>query len=166
MQALLRAIQNTKDQKERNTLTVLLAFVANAHPNTLAQIETLIASNSDTTDILILSYGALASSLTPQLQYQIVRFLGSHINQTTDKMANRILLSLLSHSNPRVQFAAVYALRYSTGSVEVQNALLHTLESDHSNELTEMVLRALIAGAESEVHPIGDYTNCFYWKQH
>ena len=50
----------------------------------------------------------------------------------------------------------MYALRYSTGSVEVQNALLHTLESDHSNELTEMVLRALIAGAESEAHPIGD----------
>ena len=172
MQALLRAIQNTKDQKERNTLTVLLAFVTNAHPDTLAQIETLIASSNDTTDTLILSYGALASSVSPQLQYQIVSFLGNHINQATDpsilvhyihalgntqsKMANRILLSLLSHSNPRVQLAAVYALRYSTGSVEVQNALLHTLEFNHSDELTEMVLRALIAGAESEVHPIGD----------
>ena len=172
MQALLTAIQNTKDQKERNTLTVLLAFVANAHPDTLAQIEAFIASSDDTTDTLILSYDAYASSLTPQLQYQIVSFLGSHINQTTDpsilvhyihslgntqpKMAKRIFLSLLSHSNPRVQLAAVYALRYSTGSVEVQNALFHTLEFNHSDELTEVVLRAVIAGAESEAHPIGD----------
>ena len=84
MQALLKAIQSTKDQKERNTLTVLLAFVERVHPDTLSLIETLIASSDDPTDTLILSYGALASSLPPQQKDQVVHFLVNRINQTTD----------------------------------------------------------------------------------
>ena len=173
MQALLNAIQNTKDQKERNTLTVQLAFVANIHPDMLSHIENLITSSSDTTDALILSYGALASSLSPELQHRIVSFLVNCINQTTDpsmlvhyihslgntqsQLANPMLLHLLAEqSHPNVRLAAVYALRYSTGSVEVQNALRHALESDPSEELTEMVLRSLIAGAESNLLPISD----------
>ena len=173
MQALLKAIQNTKDQKERNTLTVQLAFVANIHPDMLSHVETLITSSSDTTDALILSYGALASSLSPELQHRIVSFLVNHINQTTDpsilvhyihslgntqsQMANQMLLHLLAvQSTSSVRLAVVYALRYSTGSVEVQNSLRHALESDPSEELTEMVLRSIIAGAESNLHPISD----------
>ena len=173
MQALLKAIQNTKDQKERNTLTVQLAFVADIHPDMLSHIETLITSSSDTTDALILSYGALASSLSPELQHRIVSFLVNRISQTTDpsilvhyihslgntqsQISNQMLIHLLAEQNhPSVRLAAVYALRYNTGSVEVQNALRHALESDPSEELTEMVLRSLIAGAESNLHPISD----------
>ena len=172
MQALLKAIQSTKDQKERNTLSVLLAFVEKVHPDTLSLIETLIASSDDPTDTLILSYGALASSLPPQQKDQVVHFLVNSINQTTDpsilvhyihslgntqsQMIKEVLLNLLTHGNPTVQLATVYALRYSTGSVDVQNTLQYALESYPSDDLTEMVLRSIIAGAESEVPPIND----------
>ena len=171
-QALLKAIQSTKDQKERNTLTVLLAFVEKVHPDTLSLIETLIASSDDPTDTLILSYGALASSLPPQQKDQVVHFLVNRINQTTDpsilvhyihslgntqsQMTKEILINYLTHGNPTVQLATVYALRYSTGSVDVQNALQYALESYPSDDLTEMVLRSIIAGAELEVPPIND----------
>ena len=170
LQTLLNGIQNSRDQKERNTLTVQLAFVANAHPDILAQIEALITSSNDPTDTLILSYGALASSLSPDLQHRIVIFLVNRINQTTDPsilvhythalgntqspMANSVCISLLSHGNSNVKLAAVYALRYSTGYEEVQSALLHALQSDPSEELTEMALRSLIAGSESKIEPI------------
>ena len=173
VQALLKSIQNTKDQKERNTLTVQLAFVVNIHPDMLSHIETLITSSSDTTDALILSYGALASSLSPELQHRIVSFLVKHINQTTDpsilvhyihslgntqsELANQMLLHLLAvQSTSSVQLAVVYALRYSTGSVEVQSALRHAFEANPSEALTEMVLRSIIAGAESNLQPISD----------
>ena len=173
MQALLKAIQNTKDQKERNTLTVQLAFVANIHPDMLSHIENLITSSSDTTDALILSYGALASSLSPELQHRIVSFLVNRINQTTNPsilvhyihslgntqshLANPMLLYMLAEqSSSNVRLAAVYALRYNTRSMEVQDAFRHTLESDPSEALTEMVLRSLIAGTESNLQPISD----------
>ena len=172
MQALLKAIQSTKDQKERNTLSVLLAFVEKVHPDTLSLIETLIASSDDPTDTLILTYGALASSLPTQMKDQVVHFLVNHINQTTDpsilvhyihslgntqsQVTKEILLNLLTHGNPTVQLATVYALRYSTDSVDVQNTLQYALESYPSEDLTEMVLRSIIAGAESEVPPIND----------
>ena len=123
MQALLKAIQSTKDQKERNTLTVLLAFVEKVHPDTLSLIETLIASSDDPTDTLILSYGALASSLPPQQKDQVVHFLVNRINQTTDpsilvhyihslgntqsQMTTEIFIDLLTHGNPIVQLATV-----------------------------------------------------------
>ncbi|KAL5502491.1 hypothetical protein EMCRGX_G009276 [Ephydatia muelleri] len=171
--ALLKSIQNTKDQKERNTLTVQLGLVANIHPDMLSHVETLITSSSDTTDALILSYGALASSLSPELQHRIISFLVKHINQTTDpsilvhyihslgntqsELANQMLLHLLAvQSTSSVQLAVVYALRYSTGSVEVQSALRHALEANPSEALTEMVLRSIIAGAESNLQPISD----------
>eukprot|EP00731_Ephydatia_muelleri_P006289 Em0003g537a len=108
--ALLKSIQNTKDQKERNTLTVQLGLIANIHPDMLSHVETLITSSSDTTDALILSYGALASSLSPELQHRI----------------------------------------------KVQSALRHALEANPSEALTEMVLRSIIAGAESNLQPISD----------
>ena len=168
----MKAIQSTTDQKERNTLTVLLAFVEKVHPDTLSLIETLIASSDDPTDTLILSYGALASSLPPQQKDQVVHFLVNRINQTTDpsilvhyihslgntqsQRTKEILLNLLTHGNPTVQLATVYALRYSTGSVDVQNAFQYALESYPSDDLTEMVLRSIIAGAESKVPPIND----------
>ena len=172
MQALLNAIQNTNNQKERNTLTVLLVFVTNAHPDILYQIEALIASSNDSTDTLILSYGALASTLSPLLQYQIVQFLVNRINNTSDpaiivhyahslgntqsKLANTALLRLMSESNLSIRLASVYALRYSTSVAEVQSALQHVLESYPSDKLIEVVLRSLISGLELEAQPIND----------
>ena len=172
MQALLKAIQKSKNQKERNTLTVLLAFIKNVHPGTLSQLESLIVSSEDQTDTLVLSYGALASSLKPELKDRVISFLVSRINHTTDpsvlihyiyslgntksQMAKEILLNLLAHSTTNVKLAAVYALRFSTGSVDVQGALQNALEADPSEELTDVVLRSLIAGAESESQPISD----------
>eukprot|EP00731_Ephydatia_muelleri_P006951 Em0003g1199a len=161
---LVEAIESSKNQKERNTLTVILAFVRGVHPDILSDIEDLIKSSNTTTDPLILAYGSLASSLSSQLQLRVIRFLHSRVNQndeealihlihsmgnTESNLTERFLISTLAHSNPNVRLTAIYALRYCTVSLDVQHALLNILYSDLSSEkVVETILRALIAGTE------------------
>ena len=162
-QNLVKAINETKDQKERNTLTVQLAFVPNIHPDALSLIENIIKSSNNTTDPLILSYGALASSLSPHLQSRVIQFLHTRtdisddvttvhlihaMGNTKSNLTDQHLIASLSHENPSVRLAAIYALRHRTGSPDVQYSLLRTLHSFPSKEVTDMTLRALIAGAE------------------
>ena len=163
-QMLVEAIKSSKNQKERNTLTVILAFVRGVHPDILSDIEDLIKSSNTTTDPLILAYGSLASSLSSQLQLRVIQFLHSRVNQndeealihlihsmgnTESNLTERFLISTLAHSNPNVRLTAIYALRYCTVSLDVQHALLNILYSDPSSEkVVETILRALIAGTE------------------
>ena len=159
----MQAIKDSKDQKERNSLTVLLAFVHNVHPDILSDIEDLIKSSNTTTDPLILAYGSLASSLSPQLQHRIIKFLYRRIDQSNEEalihlihamgntesnLTEKFLILLLSHKNPSVYLSAIYALRYCIGSMDVQQALLNALHSNPPETVTEMILRTLIAGAQ------------------
>eukprot|EP00731_Ephydatia_muelleri_P031258 Em0022g772a len=173
---LLHALRTATDRKERNSLSVQLAFVRNVHPDILAQIENLIVSSNDTTDSLILSYGALAAS-SPDLRQRIVQFLQERVDNakgsasvlihlihslgnTESSLADSTLLQLIAHDNSGVRLAAVYALRYSVESKDVQNEFLVGLRSHQDTDFVEMVARALIAGAESKQHsgtvPVGD----------
>ena len=146
-QILLHAISTSTSAKERNTLTVQLAFVRNIHPEILTQVEYLIATSNDSTDPLVLSYGALASSSQPEVQHRIVQFLmermdaknGDHstlvhfihsLGNTESNLADMPLLQLITHSNPSVRMAVVYALRYSVESKEVQSALVLALRQN------------------------------------
>ena len=162
-QILLQAIKDTADPKERNTLTVQLAFVPNIHPDMLSRIEDIIKSTNDPTDPLILSYGAVASSLSPQLQSRVVRFLHNRVDKDDDDTSIHLIhamgnmksnltdehfIASLSHENPSIRLAAIYALRQRTDSPEIRHSLLRTLRSFPSREVTEMTLKALIAGAE------------------
>ena len=175
-ETLVQAISATKDRKERNSLAVQLAFVQNVHPNVLSEIENIIKSGNDSTDPLILSYGALASSATPELQHRIVEFLKSQMDQQDDhsklihlihslgntesSTIDREIIQLLGHDNPSIRLAAVYALRYRVSSEDVQYALSLALRGNPDPDFVEMVLRALNAGAESqhlsEIEPIDD----------
>ena len=172
----MQAITTTKNRKERNSLTVQLAFLQNVHPNILSEIENIIKSGNDSTDPLILSYGALASSALPELQHRIVGFLTSQMNQQDDhsklihfihslgntesSTIDKTMIQLFGHDNPSIRLAAVYALRYRVSSKDVQYALSLALRGNPDPDFVEMVLRTLSAGAESqqlsEIQPIDD----------
>ncbi|KAL5517874.1 hypothetical protein EMCRGX_G003505 [Ephydatia muelleri] len=175
-ETLVQAISTTNNRKERNSLTVQLAFIRSVHPKVLSEIENIIKSDNDSTDPLILSYGALASSASPELQHRIVEFLKSQMDQQDDhsklihlihslgntesSTMERAIIQLLGHDNPSVRLAAVYALRYRVSSKDVQYALSLALHGNPDPDFVEMVLRTLSAGAESqqltEVQPIDD----------
>lgn len=163
---IINAIKATTDRKERNSLTVQLAFVRNIRPKIATEIEKLIRSTDDVTDSLILSYGALAAS-SPGQRNRIVAFLEElarnaecntplliHIihslGNTESNHADGTLLRFIAHENLSVRAATVYALRYSIKSKDVQDVFIKGLKASHDIGFVEMVLRALIAGAESK----------------
>ena len=76
------------------------------------------------------------------------------MGNTKSNLTDQHLIASLSHENPSVRLAAIYALRHRTGSPDVQYSLLRTLHSFPSKEVTDMTLRALIAGAEQS-HTLG-----------
>ena len=162
---LLHGIENTGERKERNTLAAQVAFIHNPHPHTLQKIEHLITTSNESTDSLFLSYGALASKLPEETKLQMVNFLLNYVKpiqnnsdlvhiihalgNTESNVTNKILVNYLTHPDPNVQLAAVYALRYSMDSTSIQSEIINMLHSKHgSKQFVEMVLRALIAGAE------------------
>lgn len=142
-----------------------MAFIRNIHPDIATQIESLILSSNDAADPLILSYGALAAS-TPELKRRIVEFLQERVQansnvstlihhihslgNTESSLVDNMLIQLIANSDPGVRLAAAYALRYSVESKDVQDALLAGLGQNHDPEFAAMVVRAMIAGAESK----------------
>ena len=162
---LLHGIENTGERKERNTLAAQVAFIHNPHSHTLQKIEHLITASNEPTDSLLLSYGALASKLPEEAKLQMVNFLLNYVKpiqnnsdlvhiihalgNTESNVTNKILVNYLTHPDPNVQLAAVYALRYSMDSTSIQSEIINMLHSKQgSKQFVEMVLRALIAGAE------------------
>ena len=177
-QILCNAVKTAMDKTERNSLTMQMAFVRNIRPEILADIEKIIQSSNDTTDPLILSYGALSSS-SPQLRHRILQFLQERLykamnnatilihlihssGNTESSLAESTLLQFIAHHDSGVRLAAVYALRYSIESKDVQFALSDGLRNHQDTDFAEMVARALIAGAEwkqyseSGAIPVGD----------
>ena len=71
----------------------------------------------------------------------------------------------LSHDNPSVRLAAIYALRHRIDSPEVQHSLSHTLLSFPSKDTTYMILRTLIAGSELQCHSYPDAVNDTFFEQ-
>ena len=179
-QTLVKAISETKDSRERNTLTVQLAFVPKVNPYVLSLIEDMIKSSSTRSDPLVLTYGALASSLSPQLQSRALQFLRNCTDRNDDdthvhlihamgnmesNLTDEHLINSLSHDNPSVRLAAIYALRHRTEWPEVQRSLLRTLRSFPSKDVTDMILRTLIAGAESHRHSYPEAVNDAFLEQ-
>ena len=171
---LVKAIRETRDPRERNTLTVQLAFVPKVNPDVLSLIEDVIKSSNTTTDTLVLTYGALASSLSPQLQSRALQFLRTCANRNDDdtyvhlihamgnmgsNLTDEHFIKSLSHDSPSVRMAAIYALRHRTHCPEVQSSLLCALHSFPSKDTTDMILRALIAGAELHRHSYPEAAN-------
>ncbi|KAL5502594.1 hypothetical protein EMCRGX_G009395 [Ephydatia muelleri] len=175
---LVKAINESKDSKERNALIVQLAFVPKVNPYVLSLIEDMIKSSNTRSDPLVLTYGALASSLSPQLQSRALQFLRNCTDRNDDdtyvhlihamgnmesNLTDEHLINSLSHDNPSVRLAAIYALRHRTEWPEVQRSLLHTLLSFPSKDVTDMILKTLIAGAECSSYP--ETVNDFLFTQ-
>ena len=95
-QILCNAVKTAMDKTERNSLTMQMAFVRNIRPEILADIEKIIQSSNDTTDPLILSYGALSSS-SPQLRHRILQFLQERLHKAMNNATILIqfILSIL-----------------------------------------------------------------------
>ncbi|KAL5489314.1 hypothetical protein EMCRGX_G018392 [Ephydatia muelleri] len=164
---LLEAIRTATDRMERDPLILELAFVRNVRPEIVAGIEKIIQTSNDTTDPLILSYGALAGGSSPEVRQRIVQFLQERVHEAKDdasvlihlihslgntksSLADSTLFQFLGHNDSTIRLAAVYALRYSVESKDVQDVLLNGLCKHDDTGFAEMVLRAMIAGVESK----------------
>ena len=160
-------MRTATDKMERDPLIWELAFVRNVRPEIVAVIENIIQTSNDTTDPLILSYGALAGGSSPEVRQRIVHFLQERVHKAKDdssvlihlihslgntksSLADSTLFQFLGHNDSNIRLAAVYALRYSVESKGVQDALLNGLCNHNDTSFAEMVLRAMIAGVESK----------------
>ena len=176
-QILMNALRMTNDAKERNTLTVQLAFVRHVSPDIVGDIEKIIQSSNDSTNPLILSYGALAAS-SPEQRQRIVQFIQERVHDAKDNptvlihlihalgntessLAESTLIQFIAHNDAGVRLAAVFALRYSVESKDVQETLLDGIHNHQDTDFAVAITRALAAGAESKQQsggalPVGD----------
>ncbi len=156
------------DKKERNTLITFIAFLRNASSSFVSQLEKRIGPYSQSTDTLLLAYGALASTASPEVQNQIVHFLQSQLNAAQDdpvvlvhiihSLGNtgcnttvNILIGFLSDSNRSVKLAAINALRKHMNNILVQTKFVSMVrEPNISPEDFEAILQTLMFGFEHQ----------------
>ncbi len=156
------------DEKERNTLITFIAFLRNASSSFVSQLEKRIGPYSQSTDTLLLAYGALASTASPEVQNQIVLFLQSQLSAAQDdpvvlvhvihSLGNtgcsttvNILIGFLSDSNRSVKLAAINALRKHTNNILVQTKFVSMVrEQNISPDDFEAILQALMFGFEHQ----------------
>ena len=144
-----------------------IALILNPHPEFVSRLEALIDKDTESSDPLLLAYGALASKASPRTQQQIVRFLTARLksirqeNPTSlvhvlhslgnsgSNLATELLLGYVNSTNPKVQLAAIYALRKHTNVLAVQETFTALVsDKDVEEEQVMTVVQTLISGLE------------------
>ena len=132
----------------------------------ISRIQEILHSNVQSTDSLLLAYGALASKLSPEVQQQAVEFLLDKLNsvqEDSDSLVHLIhslgnsasnltldpLLDYAASENLEVQLAAIYALRKHTNNIMVQEAFIAILRKPNVQEdQISTITQTLNAGLE------------------
>ena len=132
----------------------------------ISRIQEILHSNVQSTDSLLLAYGALASKLSPEVQQQAVEFLLDKLNsvqEDSDSLVHLIhslgnsasnltldpLLDYAASENLEVQLAAIYALRKHTNNIMVQEAFVAILRKPNVQEdQISTITQTLNAGLE------------------
>ena len=167
-QALLSALDSVSvvDEEEQGCIVTYIAFAASPQPQLISKLENRIGNDTDSTDPLLLAYGALVAKASPDLQQRMTLFLLSrlpqaesntsslihHIFSLGNTKSNQVIISLtdhLQHPDHHVQLSSIYALRYVTSDSLVQKSLTTLLsQSQVSDEHLATVLRCLLFGIE------------------
>ena len=144
-----------------------IAFISNPHPEFVSRLEALIDKDTESSDPLLLAYGALASKASPQIQQKIVHFLKARLKNIRQEnptslvhvlhslgnsgsdLATELLLGYVNSTNPKVQLAAIYALRKHTNVLAVQETFTALVShNDVKEEQVMTVVQTLISGLE------------------
>ena len=159
-------MQSSSTDKEKETVTIVISTVQNAHTDFVAGLQQFLSSMEDSVekDSLLLSFGALATNAQPEVELAIATFLVQQINSVNDNDASDIVHLLLamgntgsnhvvstivdyvSHPSKEIQKAALEALVKFSYLEEVQSSLHELLASGPDEEILNIVSKMLIEG--------------------
>ena len=148
------------------TVIIYIAMVANPYLQLVIKLENLITSDVHSGDPLLLAYGSIISSASPELQQHMTLFLIKRLAQAETNSTSLIhhILSLGNTASPRitsflidyighperdVQLTSILAMRFLMNEPAIQKSLKELLSQPESTEehLT-MIAKALLYGCE------------------
>ena len=132
-------------------------MVPNPTNQLIGELETQINLRADTTDPLLLAYGAVTANAAPDMQRQMVSFLIERLPEaeadeaalvhllhslgnTRSELVIEHIVRFVDHDEEMIQITAITALRFFTSIPHIQDTLLHVL----LNSPTEAVVSAII----------------------
>ena len=154
--------------KERRAIIKEVSTIENAHMEFVNALHNLLTSGveSEDTNLLLISFGGLASRARPEVRIAITQFLiqmEATINYGNTLRLVNLLLAMGSTgsddvidvvlqyvSDPRqyLQMAAISALVKFTSNVQVLNQLTEELQSDPPRDTLVAILQILMKGRE------------------
>ena len=164
MQVLLEALQSSSTDEEKETITIVISTIQNAHMEFVVGLQQLLTSmkQSIEKDSLLLSFGALASNAEQEVELAISTFLLQQINSDNDVFnvlhlilamgntgSNHVVSTVIdyvSHPSKEIQKAALQALVKFTYLEQVQSSLGELLASGPDEEMLNVITMTLIEG--------------------
>ena len=155
----MRALKIITDYEELKILAIQVAFIENAQPYLLNEMEQVITKSGDPTNPLLLSYGVLAK----QRKTDGGKFLESLANNTGGTVSSTIqiihalgnlgssqsvdfLFSHVASDNLAVTVAALHALRQHVDNQRVRQFLTNILKHNASEVVVDTIIQTLSAG--------------------
>ena len=163
-------------ERERTDIASVIAFIRNASPALLTELENELNSTDNHLDSLLLAYGALASDTTVESEQRIVTFLLNRMKEaprsvmtvihyihalgnTGSPFALDTIISFHNHSDLEVQLASISAMQKLIYDPLVEEILYSILQSmPTSYEHVVPIAETLSEGAKYLEEKDVDYT--------
>ena len=176
LQAIIRALQHASMEGERTDIASFVAFIRNASPALLTELENELNLTDNHLDPLLLAYGALASETTEESEQRIVTFLLNRmedaprsvmtlihyihaLGNTGSLFALDTIISFYNHSDLEVQLVSISAMRKLINDPLVEETLYSILQSmPTSYEHVVAIAETLSEGAKYLEERDIDYT--------
>ena len=176
LQAIIRALRRASVESERTDIASFVAFIRNASPALLTELENELNSTDNHLDPLLLAYGALASETTVESEQRIVTFLLNRMEEAPRSVMTMVhyihalgntgslfaldtIISFHNHSDLEVQLASISAMRKLINDPLVEETLYSILQSmPTSYEHVVAIAETLSEGAKYLEERDIDYT--------
>ena len=159
-QALLRCYKSAVSSREKIALIISVAMISIPTEQFIDDLEAQINLRGNSTDPLLLAYGAVASNAPTNLQKRMVSFLTDQISEVEDNETALVhlihsigntkslpamycIIQYVDSNSEIVQIATITAVRFFTGLVTFQDKLISVLQSDPSEAIVNAVIDAL-----------------------
>ena len=123
-QVIIKALQHASTESEQTNIVSFIAFISNASPALLTELEHELDSAYSHLDPLLLAYGALASETTPENEQRIVKFLLNRMEE-----APKSVITMVHYTHALGNTGSLLALDsiisfHNHSAIEVQLALM------------------------------------------
>ena len=154
------------NDEEKEAVVLYIALVSNPQPQFVARVEGLISSDVHSTDPLLLAYGAMVPTASPELQQRMVLFLTNRLPEAETNSTTLIhhilslgnsgsphtsthLIDYLSHPDTEIQLMAIFAMRFIVDQPSIERSLIEFIFRPNITEdhLTVMA-KSLLYGCE------------------